>query len=85
MEKQPPDLVILDIMMPRMDGFTVCQRLREDVRTAFVPILMLTANADENSRTKGFLVGTDDYLSKPFAVPEFTARVMRLLRRTYGL
>ena len=84
-EKQPPDLVISDVMMPRMDGFTLCQRLREDIRTAFLPIMMLTANADEESRTKGFLMGTDDYVHKPFAVPELNARVMRLLRRTYGL
>ena len=84
-EKQPPDLVISDVMMPRMDGFTLCQRLREDIRTAFLPIMMLTANADEASRTKGFLVGTDDYVAKPFAVHELNARVMRLLRRTNGL
>lgn len=84
-EKQPPDLVISDIMMPRMDGFTLCQRLREDIRTAFLPIMMLTANADEASRTKGYLMGTDDYVAKPFSAPELIARVMRLLRRTYGL
>ncbi len=84
-EKQPPDLVISDVMMPRMDGFTLCQRLREDIRTAFLPIMMLTANADEASRTKGYLMGTDDYVHKPFSAPELSARVMRLLRRTYGL
>jgi len=84
-EAQAPDLVITDVMMPRMDGFTLCQRLREDLRTAFVPIMMLTANADETNRTKGFLVGTDDYVNKPFSVPDLNARVMRLLRRTYGL
>jgi type IV pilus assembly protein PilB len=83
--QEPPDLLILDVMMPRMDGFAVCQKLREDVRTTFIPIMMLTANADEGSRTKGYLVGTDDYVTKPFAVPELNARVMRLLRRTYGL
>ncbi len=84
-EQQQPNLVMLDVMMPRMDGFTVCQRLREDIRTAFVPIMMLTANADEANRTKGYLVGTDDFVNKPFSVPELNARVMRLLRRTYGL
>ncbi|MBI3329544.1 MAG: Flp pilus assembly complex ATPase component TadA, partial [Nitrospinae bacterium] len=83
--QQPPDLIILDVMMPRMDGLTLCQRLREDIRTAFVPIMMLTANTDEADRTKGFLVGTDDYVTKPFSVPDLNARVMRLLRRTYGL
>ncbi len=79
------DLLILDVMMPRMDGFAVCERLRSDVRTAFIPVLMLTASADENHRTKGYMIGTDDYMNKPFAVPELNLRVMRLLRRTYGL
>jgi CheY-like chemotaxis protein len=76
------DLVILDVMMPRMDGFTVCERLRKDIRTAFLPILMLTANTDENNRTKGYLIGTYDYMSKPFVVPDLVGRVTRLLRRT---
>jgi len=80
-----PDLVILDVNMPRLDGFAVCERLRQDLRTAFVPILMLTGSTDEGNRTKGYLVGTDDYMAKPFSVPELTARVNRLLRRTYGL
>ncbi len=84
-EQRKVDLVILDVKMPRMDGFGVCERLRKDIRTAFLPIMMLTANADESNRTKGFLVGTDDFLSKPFALPDFLARVTRLLRRTYGL
>jgi type IV pilus assembly protein PilB len=84
-EEQAPDLVITDVMMPRMDGITLCKQLREDLRTTFVPIMMLTANADETNRTKGYLVGTDDYVNKPFSVPDLNARVMRLLRRTYGL
>ncbi len=84
-EQRKVDLVILDVKMPRMDGFGVCERLRKDIRTAFLPIMMLTANADESNRTKGFLVETDDFLSKPFALPDFLARVTRLLRRTYGL
>jgi len=84
-ELRPPDLVLLDVMMPGMGGFTLCQRLREGLRTAFVPIMMLTADANESNRTKGFLLGTDDYVSKPFSVPDLNARVMRLLRRTYGL
>ncbi len=83
--QQPPDLVIADVVMPRMDGLTLCQRLREDMRTALVPIMMLTANTDEADRTRGYLVGTDDYVTKPFTVPDLNARVMRLLRRTYGL
>jgi CheY-like chemotaxis protein len=79
------DMVILDVMMPRMDGFGVCERLRSDVRTAFIPILMLTASGDDNNRTKAYMVGTDDYMTKPFAVPELNVRVRRLLRRTYGV
>jgi len=81
----PPDLVVLDVMMPRMDGFQTCERLRQHVRTAFVPVLMLTASADEASRTRGYLVGTDDYMSKPFLPPDLNLRVTRLLRRTYGI
>jgi DNA-binding response OmpR family regulator len=81
----PPDLVVLDVMMPRMDGFETCRALRENVRTAFVPILMLTASADQDSRTKGYLIGTDDYMSKPFMPLDLKMRISRLLRRTYGI
>jgi type IV pilus assembly protein PilB len=84
-EEHKVDLVILDVMMPKMDGFAVCDHLRKDLRTSFLPIIMLTASAEENNRTKGYLVGTDDYVTKPFDVPDFLARVSRLLRRTYGL
>jgi CheY-like chemotaxis protein/RNA polymerase subunit RPABC4/transcription elongation factor Spt4 len=80
-----PDLVVLDVMMPRMDGFETCRALREDVRTAFVPILMLTASADQDSRTKGYLIGTDDYMAKPFLPVDLKLRIARLLRRTYGI
>jgi CheY-like chemotaxis protein len=80
-----PDLVILDLNMPRMDGFEVCRKLRANIQTAFVPILMLTASTDEQSRSQAFLVGTDDYMAKPLSIPELHARVTRLLRRTYGL
>jgi len=80
-----PDLVILDLMMPRAGGLEVCQQLRSDVRTAFVPVLMLTRSNDEATRTKGFVAGTDDFMNKPFAVPELAVRVRRLLRRTYGI
>jgi type II secretory ATPase GspE/PulE/Tfp pilus assembly ATPase PilB-like protein/CheY-like chemotaxis protein len=83
--KKLPDMVITDVMMPRMDGFSLCENLRGDVRTAFIPIMMLTANADESARTRGYMIGTDDYMNKPFSVPDLNARVMRLLRRTYGL
>lgn len=84
-ENMQPDMLVLDIMMPGMSGFEVCQKLRSNIQTAFIPIMMLTGNTDEESRTRGFLVGTDDYMGKPFSVPELHARVSRLLRRTYGL
>jgi CheY-like chemotaxis protein len=81
----PPDLVVLDVMMPEMDGFETCRALREDLRTAFIPILMLTASADQDSRTKGYLIGTDDYMAKPFLPVDLKMRIARLLRRTYGI
>ena len=81
----PPDLAVLDVMMPRMDGFDTCRALRENVRTAFVPILMLTASADQDSRTKGYLIGTDDYMAKPFLPVDLKLRIARLLRKTYGI
>jgi type IV-A pilus assembly ATPase PilB len=84
-EKHLPDLVISDVMMPHMDGITLCQKLREGFQTAFIPIMMLTASADEANRTKAYMVGTDDYVTKPFTIPDLNARVLRLLRRTYGL
>jgi type IV pilus assembly protein PilB len=83
-EADPPDLILLDLMMPGMAGFEVCERLRENVRTAFIPILMLTALDDPGNRARGFLAGTDDYIGKPFDRVELVARVRRLLQRTYG-
>ncbi len=80
-----PDLIILDIMMPGMDGFEVCEKLRSQVATAFIPIMMLTASPSEEGRIRGYMVGTDDYVSKPFNVAELNARLTRLLRRTYGV
>ncbi|HYH00915.1 MAG TPA: ATPase, T2SS/T4P/T4SS family [Terriglobales bacterium] len=79
-----PDLVLLDLLMPGMDGFEVCAKLRQEVETAFIPILMLTASSSDEHRLKGYLIGTDDYMAKPFSIPELHARVLRLLRRTYG-
>ena len=73
-----PDLVILDIMLPGMDGLEVCRRLRQD---SIVPILMLTARAEEIDRVLGLELGADDYLTKPFSMRELKARVHALLRR----
>jgi DNA-binding response OmpR family regulator len=73
-----PDLVILDWMLPGLDGLTVCRRLRE---RSIVPILMLTARAEEADRVLGLEVGADDYLTKPFSLRELMARVRAILRR----
>jgi type IV pilus assembly protein PilB len=82
--RERPDVVILDVSMPDMDGFEVCRRLRADVRTAFVPVLMLTANGGEAHVTAGFGAGADDYVVKPFRREDLVARVRRMLERTYG-
>src|SRR4029450_5114169 len=63
--RERPDIVILDISMPDMDGFEVCRRLRSEMRTAFVPVLMLTAHGSEDDVARGFGVGADDYMVKP--------------------
>jgi two-component system OmpR family response regulator len=77
------DLVILDIMLPGMDGLGVCRVLRED--REYVPILMLTAKSTELDRVLGLEIGADDYLSKPFSIPELIARAKALFRRTEAL
>jgi DNA-binding response OmpR family regulator len=77
-EVEHPDLVILDWMLPQLDGLEVCRRLR---RQSIVPILMLTARAEEVDRVLGLEVGADDYLTKPFGIRELMARVRALLRR----
>ncbi len=82
--RERPDIVILDIMMPGMDGFEVCRRLRSEMRTAFVPVLMLTAHDSEDDVARGFGVGADDYMVKPFRREGLVARVRRILERTYG-
>jgi DNA-binding response OmpR family regulator len=74
-----PDLIVLDIMLPRLDGFEVCKILRKEMT---VPILMLTARDDEIDRVVGLEVGADDYLTKPFSMRELMARVKAQLRRT---
>ena len=79
-----PDVVILDVSMPGMDGFEVCRRLRADIRTCFVPVLMLTANDSAEFVTQGFGAGSDDYITKPFRREDLIARVRRMIERTYG-
>jgi len=79
--KHAPDVIVLDVMMPGIDGLEVCRRLRQESSTAGVPILMLTAKADEADRVLGLELGADDYLVKPFGLRELQARVKALLRR----
>jgi two-component system OmpR family response regulator len=77
-EDQSVDLIVLDIMMPKMDGWEFCRRLREE---RDIPVLMVTAKGESSHKVKGFLLGTDDYLVKPFDPAEFVMRVRALLRR----
>jgi two-component system response regulator RpaA len=81
-QQELPDLVILDVMMPNADGYTVCQRIRKNPETANIPVLMLTALGVVEDKVKGFDVGADDYLVKPFELPELQVRVRALLRRS---
>src|SRR4030066_755726 len=76
---QPIDLILLDIMMPRLDGFATCQRIRE---FSNVPIVILTAKGEEQDRVRGLDLGADDYLVKPFSATELLARVRAVLRRS---
>jgi len=80
--KHAPDAIILDVMMPGLDGWEVCKRLRQDPSTSALPVLMLTAKADEGDRVLGLELGADDYVGKPFGVRELLARVKALLRRS---
>lgn len=80
--KLSPDLVILDVIMPGVDGYEVCRAMRRDARLAAVPILFLTAKIKDEDRINGFLAGADDYLTKPFNLDELLLRVRAILRRT---
>ena len=79
---QPPDLIILDWMLPGVSGIELCRRLRNRVETSRIPIIMLTARGEESERVRGLATGADDYVVKPFSTPELMARVKALLRRT---
>ncbi|HSJ54471.1 MAG TPA: response regulator, partial [Anaerolineae bacterium] len=83
-EKEAPDLVILDVMMPEMDGFQVCERLKTNRNTWFIPIVLLTALNDQRDRIRGIEIGADDFLSKPFNREELLARVRSLLRLKFA-
>ena len=77
-----PDVMVLDVMLPELDGFDVCRAMRLDPGTAVIPIIMLTARAEEADRVAGLELGADDYVTKPFSPKEMVARVKAQLRRT---
>ena len=79
--KNPPDLVVLDLMLPELDGLMICQAMRTDPQTAAIPIIMVTARGEEADRITGLELGADDYVTKPFSPKELAARVTALLRR----
>src|SRR6202023_1229173 len=81
LRESAPDLVVLDWMLPGLSGIELCRRLRTRPQTQSLPIIMLTARGEESERVRGLATGADDYLVKPFSVPELLARVRALLRR----
>lgn len=80
-EEDNPDLVLLDWMLPKISGIEVCRRLRAKSETRNLPVIMLTARSEETDRIRGLETGADDYLTKPFSVPELVARMRAVLRR----
>ncbi|MCM8811427.1 MAG: response regulator transcription factor [Candidatus Omnitrophica bacterium] len=82
LKQETPDLVILDLMLPKVDGLEVCRQIRANPKTAYLPVIMLTAKTQETDRVVGLEVGADDYVSKPFSPRELVARVKAILRRT---
>lgn len=84
MTERPPDLVLLDLNLPDVDGLTICRELRRHEATRRVPILMLTARAEERDKLLGFDLGADDYVTKPFSMKELVARIVAHLRRAGG-
>lgn len=79
--EQQPDLVVLDVMMPKLDGYEVMRALRTDQATRGTPVILLTARAQESDVSRGFEAGADDYVRKPFSPQELTARVQAILGR----
>ena len=79
-ESELPDIILLDIMMPGIDGYEVCQRLKSDTKTAGIPIVFLTAMTDDENRTRGFELGAVDYITKPFEISEVKAVVKAHLK-----
>ena len=81
LDKEPIELIILDIMLPKMDGFQVCKQIKQDKRFSHIPIIMLTAKGEEVDRVVGFELGADDYVVKPFSPRELVLRVKAILKR----
>jgi two-component system, OmpR family, response regulator RpaA len=81
-QQERPNLVVMDLMMPEVDGYTVCQRVRKVPELDNTPIILLTAMGELDDKVKGFDAGADDYLTKPFEIPELLVRVRALLRRS---
>src|SRR5882757_5798142 len=81
LKESVPDLIVLDWMLPGLSGIELCRRLRTRPETKSLPIIMLTARGEESERVRGLSTGADDYIVKPFSVPELLARVKGLLRR----
>jgi two-component system alkaline phosphatase synthesis response regulator PhoP len=77
-----PDVILLDVMMPDMDGFEVCRRLKEETLYENIPVIMLTAKGEINDKVEGLDIGADDYMTKPFNLKELKARIKTVLRRT---
>lgn len=80
-QQEKPDLIILDLMLPKLDGWGVCQCVRERHDLKYIPIIMLTAKSEIEDKLKGFELGADDYVTKPFSPKELVARVNRVLNR----
>ncbi|MCX7884103.1 MAG: response regulator transcription factor [Caloramator sp.] len=79
--EQNPDLILLDIMLPQMDGFDVCKEIKKDKEIEHIPIIMLTAKGEEFDKILGLELGADDYITKPFSVRELLARIKAVMRR----
>jgi len=77
-----PDLVLLDLMLPKINGFEVCQQLKQNEATSAIPIIMLTAKGETSDKVEGIEIGADDYVTKPFDLAELKARIKAVLRRT---
>ena len=84
LNEKVPDLILLDVMMPKPDGYEVCQKIRATAQWKDIPVIMLTAKGREVEREKGFAMGADDYITKPFATQELVAKVQAILEGKRG-